>query len=193
MLNLFCNRICDYFVKSQIIPESNKELYVYGLQQFLIMLLNIATTLLIGFIFGMIWQSLFYLLAYVPLRTYAGGYHAKTPVRCYFSSVLLIVLTLLIMKFVPWTFLSCWIGIALSGIFIFILAPVEDKNKPFTEKEAIYFKKKARMILLIEIFVGIIAFLFHFFMMDLCIFMCFATLTIMLVLGRIKNYILEQQ
>lgn len=192
MIASLCNKICDYFVASQIIPEEDKPLYLYGLHQSIIMIANIAITLLIGYILGMMWHSLLYLLTYIPIRTYGGGFHAKTPLRCYCSSVILVIATLLAMKLIPWTPFICIIGITFSIVFIIILAPIEDKNKPFSAKEKTVFKKRTRIILFIEITLYIISLILHFSILYLCICMSLVTLSLMLILGRIKNYFLEK-
>ncbi len=77
MLDFF-NRVVDYFIQNNIIKEKDKELYLYGLQQGAFILVNIVTTLLIGYAFDMIWQSVVFMVAYLPLRAFAGGYHART-------------------------------------------------------------------------------------------------------------------
>jgi accessory gene regulator B len=63
--------------QSEIISVEDNELYEYGLHQSFILLANIFTTILVGWIFNMMIESIIFLLAFVPLRSYAGGYHAK--------------------------------------------------------------------------------------------------------------------
>ena len=142
MIASFCAKVCDYFVTIGVIESGKKDLYIYGLHQGIVMFFNIITTLLVGCILGMVWQSIVFLLAYIPIRSYAGGYHAKTPVRCYCISVILITATLLAMKYVTLTPATCWGGILGSSALIFILAPIEDKNKPFTPAEKKSIPKK---------------------------------------------------
>lgn len=74
-------------IDNKKIQSDNRELYRYGIQQGLTMIMNLATTLLIGLLCGMLWQSIVFYMAYIPLRSYAGGYHAKTPIRCYLFSI----------------------------------------------------------------------------------------------------------
>ena len=111
------------------------------------MFFNIITTLLVGCILGDGMAKYCFLLAYIPIRSYAGGYHAKTPVRCYCISVILITATLLAMKYVTLTPATCWGGILGSSVLIFILAPIEDKNKPFTPGGEKKVFKRSRILL----------------------------------------------
>ena len=38
-----------------------------------------------------VFESIAFLVFYIPLRSYAGGYHASTPWRCYFISIVFII------------------------------------------------------------------------------------------------------
>ncbi|AWW28000.1 MULTISPECIES: accessory gene regulator B family protein [unclassified Acetobacterium] len=66
-------RITDILVSHEIIIEENRNLYTYGLQQGLLMILNIATILGIGIVLNMVWESIIFLLTYVPLRGIADS------------------------------------------------------------------------------------------------------------------------
>ncbi|MFQ7801627.1 MAG: accessory gene regulator B family protein [Coprobacillus cateniformis] len=48
-------------------------------------------TLILGYIFGNLIQTMIFLLSYIPLRSYAIGYHAKTEQVCFIFSTLLII------------------------------------------------------------------------------------------------------
>jgi len=96
-------RVTDELVSNKIIDSEDSELYTYGLRQGALILLNILTILTVGKMFGMLWESLIFMVTYIPLRTYAGGYHARTQLKCYISSVVLIVAVLLGIRFIPWT------------------------------------------------------------------------------------------
>lgn len=78
MRSVMTEKITDILVSNEIIIEENSNLYSYGLQQGLLMILNIATILGIGMVLNMVWESIVFLLTFIPLRSNAGGYHAKT-------------------------------------------------------------------------------------------------------------------
>lgn len=50
-------------------------------------LLNLISTIVIGVIASNVFESIAFFVFYIPLRSYAGGYHASTPRRCYFISI----------------------------------------------------------------------------------------------------------
>lgn len=178
-------RVVDEMAVNSVIDIEDKGLYVYGLQQGLFMLLNILTIIIIGKIFGMLWQSVVFMITYIPLRTYAGGYHARTQLQCYISSVLLIVAVLLGIKFIPWTNFICITISIVSGLIIYILSPVEDMNKPLDAAEVKVYKKKARSILILEIIGLLILTILRFENVVACMSISLLILNLMLIYGRI--------
>ena len=131
------------------------------------------------------------MITYIPLRSYAGGFHAKTKFRCFIYSNLLVVLVLGLIKFLAgYTYFMLVAGIIGAGCIIF-LAPVEDQNKPLDEKEVEVYGKKARRMLLLDIvFAGILKFLSF----DRCVtavLVSICTLSVILVMGYIKNILLK--
>ena len=140
-MSSFSARIIDQLAENGTINPDDKELYYYGLHQGLIMLANILTTLAIGLLFGMLWSCLIFMAAYMPLRSFAGGYHARTQLMCYLFSIVLTVAVLVFIKYIPWTNLLCILVSVVSGTVIAILAPVEDKNKPLDAVEVRVYQK----------------------------------------------------
>ena len=173
------------------IKTEEKGLYIYGLREGLIMLANITTTVFIGILIGMWWQSVVFLLVYSPLRSFAGGAHAKTHLRCYVLSILLTVVTLFVIKLLPNdTLINLSISL-LAGLIIFFLAPVEDENKPLDEIEVKVYRERTRIILIIELLITIILLAIGILEIASCIVVSLAVLAIMLAIGKVKNNLLD--
>lgn len=129
-------KIADRLEYYGIVQKSNRALYEYGLRQMFATILNILTMLLIGFIMGLAVPAMVYTIAYIPLRVYAGGYHASTPQRCWAFSAIMLWIALCIVKYTPQMYF--WVITTLSliaCIVVFLLSPVEDRNKRLDEKE----------------------------------------------------------
>lgn len=177
-------KITNLLVQSEIISAEEKELYEYGLHQGFILLANIFTTILLGWILNMTIESIIFLVAYIPLRSYAGGYHAKTPFRCYILSIVMISATLLVVRKPIWNLFSVISVSATTSTIIFLLAPVEDKNKPLQENERREFKK--RINILLGVLLGLII-LFWFVeqqQISIGIMLTLVMVAIMLLLGK---------
>lgn len=187
MRRALTERITDILVNNEIIIAENRNLYAYGLQQGLLMIFNIATILGIGIMLNMVWESIIFLLTFVPLRSNAGGYHAKTQLRYYLYSVAMITATLVGIKIVPWTGVICLSLTVVAGTIIFFLAPVEAVNKPLGQVEKAVYKKRTRVSLVLFVFLVLLFCYIGQLTSSVCIMMGILVVSIMVVLGRMSN------
>lgn len=177
-------------MRSNVIKEEDTEIYIYGINQIFVSVLNVSSTLIIGLILGMLLESIIFLMAYIPLRSFAGGYHAKTPVRCYFVSLFLVSAVLLFCKYVPFNLLLLWCILFVSTVVIVFLCPVQDNNKPLDSIECKRYRKISIVILFVEICIwAIMVFVIHEHgqIIPISIF----TEAMMVIMGRIKNNIIQ--
>lgn len=179
--------IAKKLVEKNTISSENKPIYQYGIQQGLTIGLNILTTFVVGLIFQMIFESFLFLAVYIPLRSFAGGIHAKTANRCYVYSTIMIIAVLLVIRFFPFGIIICSCLSLISGTIIFLLAPVETANKKLDELEAQIYKKRARIILIIELIIQILIALTSWNNVMMCFSLAFASLSLVLLAGIIKN------
>ena len=193
MLSKLCDTICAGLIQKGIIPADQKGLYYYGLHQGILSVSSIITTLIISILMGMFWHGIFYYIAYIPIRSNAGGFHAKTPLRCYLCSVILVVLALLIIKIMDISIMCCLSLTIIAVLIIFILAPIEDKNKPLTDAEYRCFRKRTRMLLIGEVLLIAVCCSLNAVILAKCIMLSLLTLSIMLLLGKAKNHMLNKQ
>ena len=187
MLKEFSNKITKKLVDINVIEEADSELYEYGFWQGGVLIFNFLTVVLLGILFNMLLESIIFLIFYGVLRTIAGGYHARTQNTCYILSIMLMIVVLIMLKTFPWNIILCCILTVLSISVIFILAPVQDENKLLDEIEKKFFKKLSRIISLLYGFIIFLLFLFNKNELAYCVVISLFTLTIMLVLGKIRN------
>jgi accessory gene regulator B len=182
-------KIADKLEESETISDSNRELYEYGLRQMFTTLLNILTTLIIGFAMGMIIQSIVFTLAYIPIRIYAGGFHASTPQRCWAISAVMLIAALCFVKYLPEAYYTPLYAISIIAcIIIMILSPVEDLNKPLDEKEKTVYKRRAIIITVIEAAIAVVLCLLNAYDIMITTETVWIVLSIMLIIGKLKNY-----
>ncbi|SFR91735.1 accessory gene regulator ArgB-like protein [Anaeromicropila populeti] len=191
------DKIVENLVCDGTIEADDRELYAYGLNQGIIMLINISLTIGIGILLQMFLETIVFMLVYMPLRSFAGGVHAKTQTRCFIYSMLLVVGVLLAIKYFPVNEILIIAAAAVSSAIIFVLAPVEDLNKPIDDVERKIYGGKARRILGI-CFGSMILLLFLPFGMILkkfaiTIMITLLMLSVALILGIRKNKILRSK
>lgn len=178
--------ITQQLEKGKIIQSDNREIYQYGFQQGLILLLNFATSIVIGVVFGKVLESILLLAAYIPLRSYAGGHHSDSSEKCYVVSTIITVVWMLIFKFLILP-TSCWGIILLVGTVIcFVLSPVENLQKPLDQEEICVYRKRALIVLTTEICLWICLCLILRIFVQIIPLGVF-TEAVMLIMGKIKN------
>lgn len=174
-------------VKSSIIDSEDEELYQYGILQGFRIILNLVSALIIGLAFGKLPEIVLFMTAYIPLRSYAGGFHAKTPLRCYVLSVaMLCVISIGLQKIIFSDTVLYIISFAAAAV-VFIVSPIEDKNKPLDADEIRVFKKRARMILAVEFLLCIVLGLVKFRSMFTVMVYELVCMSIILLAGTFKN------
>lgn len=189
MFTKITEKIVGNMEKHNMIQTDRISIYKYGINQMLNMLLNIVTFLVIGLIFHMTLETIIFTAAYIPLRTYAGGFHAKTPFKCWIVSAVMLIAVLPAIKYAN---LYIFDILALAGIaVIIILSPVEDKNKPLDELEKKVYKKRCLLTLAAELFIFVLLWLFRMNNLSVCFEAVWITLSVMLIAGKIKNIIIN--
>lgn len=178
-------RIAKHYCKGESSDEN--ELYVFGINQCLNMLLNILTALFIGILLGEILQLLLFMLAYIPLRSYAGGWHARTPLRCYIFSVIMLTLVSIGIKYLLLTEWVYYAVLLVSVLIVFLLSPIEDKNKSLDELEHKVYKKRTAFIAALELIVCLVLKLTGLDSLFIAVVYSFTVLGLMLIAGKVKN------
>lgn len=187
MIDKLSCAIANNLTKHDIIDQEDFENYQFGIQLCLLIFLNVVTTTAIALTFKMLFETVVFMVVLIPLRTYAGGYHAKTQMRCYFLSIVIIAAYLLTIKFIPLDNFIWLVFLLFSSTVTFILAPVEDKNKPLSQKEKAVYKKRTYTIQGILALIALTCRLIGQEQISSCIIIALLVLAIMLIFGKIKN------
>ena len=176
---------------NHIIKHDDRELYVYGFNQGLNILLNLITTLVVGLLFRNILELAIFIAAYIPLRSFAGGYHAKTPLRCYIYSIIMLILVSVGMKYLLFVDMVYYVILAISALIIFVLSPVEGKNKPLDKIEIKVYRKRLLLIMLNELIICVVFKALDINKLFISIVYALFVMSIVLLIGIIKNKIMK--
>ena len=126
-----------FFVEKQVVKKEDEEVYAYGMELLYSSILNIALAAIIAIITNTVYPTAAFLTAFIVIRQYIGGYHAKTHLGC--MSILAVVLFCfaVLSRYIP-TECEILISMPAIGLSMFLIlkfAPVEHPNKPLTDKE----------------------------------------------------------
>lgn len=180
-------KIVNNLVHSGVIKEEDAEIYIYGINQILTSVLNVSSALIIGLIFGVFPEIAVFMAAYIPLRSFAGGYHAKTPLSCYVFSVIMLIVVSIGLKYLH---LADWVYYAVlvaATLVVLVLSPVEDRNKPLAEIEQKVYKRRTILIAAVELTLAMLLKLLMFDDLFIATAYSFVVLSLMLIAGKAKN------
>lgn len=187
LLARLAGKIGNNLVHSGVIKEEDAEIYIYGINQILTSVLNVSSALIIGLIFGVFTEVAIFMAAYIPLRSFAGGYHAITPLRCYVFSVIMLIVVSIGLKYLH---IAEWIYYAVlvaATLVVLVLAPVEDRNKPLDEIEHKVYKRRTVIITAAELIIALLLKLLISDNLFIAIVYSFTVLSLMLIAGKAKN------
>lgn len=187
LLTRLAGKIGNNLVRSSVIKEEDAEIYIYGINQILVSVLNVSSALIIGLVFGVFFEVTVFMTAYIPLRSFAGGYHAKTPLRCYIFSVIMLIVVSIGMKYLYMTEWVYYVVLAAAASVVLILSPVEDRNKPLDETEHKVYKRRTVLIMTVELVIALLLKLAVLDTLFVAIVYSFIVLSLMLVTGKVKN------
>lgn len=159
MINRIAIKIVKRLINSSVISESEQELYLYGCFVLISQVLYFILTIIIGILLDIVLESIIFYLAFQFIRRYAGGIHASSELKCEIATTISIFACLLSAKLCetygvqnPTLILT-----VMAAIVVFVLCPLDTPEKPLTKEENRYFRKIARIILLliiVTIYVG---------------------------------------
>lgn len=160
-------KFVNILITNNIISSEERSIYEYGLSQIPHMMINIIFSIFIGYIFNLLSKVIFFQIIYIGIRSYSGGYHAKTRIRCTILSSLIIIFSCIFITFLielncKYKFSILYILGILSSAFIYYFAPIQSANNPLTKYECIYIKKKLlKRLIVCNLFLTLFS-LFHF-------------------------------
>ena len=152
MLEKLSARLTEALLRRGAAEESKRELFEYGFQITLSTLLWLATITVIGLVF-FDWRFLLcYLLFYLPIRQFAGGYHCSTYGGCYALSNLMFLAVCLggrALQDPGWKLPVLALG-ALALLFIFWQAPVMNPSNSLSKRGIRKNRNSARLFVLLD-------------------------------------------
>lgn len=144
--------IADMLWTQGIIQEDDIDKCKYGIDLFVSSFLEIFSILAIAAVLGNFIETILLFVFFIPLRIYAGGYHADTKLKCYLISLVMYGFSYAIAKIVPSELFALInvVGTVFSLIIILIKAPIIHTNKTVNDIERKNYRKISIQICLIE-------------------------------------------
>ena len=146
------NGIADMLWMQGIIQEDDIDKCKYGIDLFISSFLEIISILAIAAILGNFIETVLLFVFFIPLRIYAGGYHADTKLKCFLISLVMYGFSYTLANITPSEMfvLINIIGTLFSLIMVLIMAPIIHINKNVNDIERRNYRKISIEICLVE-------------------------------------------
>ncbi len=141
MIERISLKIANFIFKNTELDPELFEVYKYGIEITISTLLNIFWIIAASMVLSDVFSGMIFLAVFISLRSFVGGYHAKTYFMCnalfLLTYLLVYYISSIAVVFVEEELLSRFLTIIiLLGIIpIIAFAPVQHKNKPLSEKK----------------------------------------------------------
>lgn len=160
------DRVTGFLVSQGCIPEEDKELYGYGLTVAALVGVNIGISIMAGLLLHALPYVLGFLLFFIPLRSFAGGYHMESPLACAGISQVLVIGSALIARWAgrfPHIAVVMFVaGLVFCGYQVYQKAPAASGNNPISEGERSLYRKKTITVACVEVLIAAMGLLLQF-------------------------------
>lgn len=147
MLTAISEKFAQWLIANGANPD-DEEIYAYGIECFLSSAITYGSLILLALFLDSLPGMLLWLAFWLALRYFLGGYHASTHWRCYWGSLAVGLINILLFPYLPEVLIPI---IVLSGIiFVFRIAPVTHPHHPLSAPKHKRMRLYARIIILIE-------------------------------------------
>lgn len=156
-MNILAARTADFLVTCGAIKQRDISIYRYGLEVLYLSMLEVLSILLLAVWIGNFFETLLYFAAFIPLRLFAGGYHANTRLECYFVSLGVYGVFSVVVAFATISYLESVLLAMVALAIIWKYAPVVHINHKISQKDLFSARSISRSFALIELIVVMVA------------------------------------
>lgn len=155
----FISSIATYYAENNLIEPNQIDVFKYGSSLTFASIISFAIAFAWGAVFHCFPEVSVFLLLFIPLRIFSGGYHASTFLRCAVSLVVILALITLSIKFLPYVIVRPLLVVGSISLLysVFRYSPVQHPNAPIRKKDIPRFRKISLIICIAEISVITVA------------------------------------
>ena len=142
MITKLASMFVERLIHSGLVSEDDRDLFGYG---FWIVLSNVVCffeVFIFGSILGVLWESILFYFAFISLRGYAGGAHARKEITCIFCTTLAMLCSMVAIRLMETRggHIIQFACLILGSMAIFLLSPLDSPEKPLDGTELQHFR-----------------------------------------------------
>lgn len=192
MIEKVAKQLFDTQCRCGMLDEKERNLYEYAYNLLICRVIVYLLIVVLGICLGSLKEIIVFLLAFIPLRQYAGGIHLEKTEKCIVvSGVLVCVVGIYLREVSVPTFATFLLWIVAMGC-IFSLSPVGCRNKKLDLIERMVYKKRLRILLWIECLIICLTFMIGYSWVSKGMMLAHIILSISLILGYFKEIFLPK-
>lgn len=144
----------------QLITPEDYEWYVYSIEIILEKIIGYLTILIIGMFFGVLGETITFLIYFAGIRKYSGGFHMNHFYSCFLMSIGTYLAWLFIWEHMKIAFTKpVLLAVIVISILILVIGAVNNANIDWNEKEYAKACKLTRYAVFLETGILILLFL----------------------------------
>lgn len=130
--------------------DNEKEIYAYSIEVLISLFINFFILSTTAYLLKKQVELIVFIVFFSGLRSYAGGYHARTHIECIILSFCLFVISASSSAYLmEYGNILLILGVLFSVIMVFMLAPTESENKPLSKRERVKYKRISRILVIV--------------------------------------------
>lgn len=138
----------DHWFSEDISCEEEKQIYEYGLYKIVGLTITVVICFIVSLVLNRVAEGMVFLVSFLVVRTYTGGYHAPSPLSCLSIFAVLFTVTLLLAKhLVAFSGPMILIGSLAGIVTCFLFAPINHPNLHLDFEEKKRLQVKSRVLL----------------------------------------------
>lgn len=192
MIHFLADIIANYFFKYNYYSKEELPICSYGFEVLLSVFFNSLCLFTISVLFNHVAEMFIFCFAFIPLRLFAGGFHANHHYTCILFTNIIFILFIFLESFIlEYVFYYHYYFITLIslGLSLFLFSPVEIQEKTLSNIEKIKMKKLSLSVFLVDCIIISIFFSFDLANSSYCFFFISGLflVTTVILLGMLKN------
>ena len=182
------------FLMNNGISGDDAEVATYGIYRAMLLMAGIMVALILGRIFGSVKHTICFLVFFMPLRVFAGGYHADSLWKCGILSSVIVILANLFLNITLHSYGEIMFAIiVITSVIHFSLVPQDNSARRLFSWEKLRFKKISYCIICVYTILAFVSLMlkWNFMLQTICIVMILSGFS--LLVAYFLNHKIERE
>ena len=193
MMERIAKKLTAYIIGKGIVAESEERIYLYGFQMGLELISNLIVSILIAMKMDMLPQAAVFFIVFIPIRSYAGGFHFEKYLHCFILSVVTYVGVLELSQILTIAGEIHVVADVVLLILVRYLFPVQNVRRMIDKDEKQYFSKKLQQILVADFVLIVVLLVLKKEDLLAVVSLTLVLIVVSMIAGKIKYYIWQQR